>query len=54
MSKNILPLLTQSTKKGIIKWSVEPDGSLRSAMGTHSIKLLYGKKDAIVVAGKSG
>ena len=50
MSKNILPLLMQSTRKGIVKWSVEPDGSLRSAMGRQSIKLIYGKSDGIVTA----
>jgi hypothetical protein len=32
------------------KWAVEPDGSLRSAMGKQSIKLIYGKKDGVVTA----
>jgi hypothetical protein len=54
MSINTIPRLTESTKRGIIKWSVEPDGSLRSAMGTQSIKLIYGKRDGIVTAEISG
>jgi uncharacterized protein (DUF697 family) len=50
MSKNIISRLTESTKRGIVKWSIKPDGSLHSAMGKQFIKLVYGKQSGIVTA----